>query len=79
MRLSDLNSKEVINLTDGSKLGVLFDPEVDFHLKLGVISSFKMITGRWPFKQERIIPWEAVRKISTDIVLVELEKEEKEE
>lgn len=79
MRLSDLNGKEVINLTDGSKLGVLFYPEVDFNLKLGLISSFKMITGRWPFKQERIIPWKAVRKISTDVILVELANEEKEE
>ncbi|HHU52260.1 MAG TPA: YlmC/YmxH family sporulation protein [Firmicutes bacterium] len=79
MRLSDLNGKEVINLTDGSKLGVLFYPEADLDLRLGQLSSFKMTSGRWPFRQERIIPWKAVRKISTDVLLVELAAETGEE
>ncbi|HEY8345318.1 MAG TPA: YlmC/YmxH family sporulation protein [Bacillota bacterium] len=79
MRLSELNGKEVINLTDGSKLGVLFYPEADLDLSLGQLSSFKMISGRWPFRREKIIPWKAVRKISTDVILVELTVERGEE
>ena len=60
MRVCELREKEVINVCDGEKLGNVCD--VDFDVKTGRICSL-------------IIPYECVKRIGTDVILVEVEME----
>ena len=68
---SDFRSKEVINITDGERLGFVCDMEIDKQtghiLTLIVPNKDKKIFS----KQNGIkIPWENVSKIGDDIIFV---------
>ena len=68
---SDFRSKEVINISDGERLGFVCDMEIDNQtghiLTLIVPSKEKKIFS----KQSGIkIPWENVSKIGDDIIFV---------
>ena len=71
---SDLKYKEVINLSDGEKLGYVYDLEID--LDNGCITKI-IVPGKGKqslfSKNHGIkIPWEAISKIGDDIILVNL-------
>jgi YlmC/YmxH family sporulation protein len=76
VRSSEIRQKEVINILDGRRLGVIID--MDFNLEQGRIES---ITVPGParfmnfFKGDRdyVIPWNKIRKIGDDVILVELD------
>ena len=78
MRVCELREKEVINVCDGEKRGNVCD--VDFDVKTGRICSLIIpgpckvfgILGR---DHEYIIPYECVKRIGTDVILVEVEME----
>ncbi len=75
LRASDLTQKEVINITDGKRIGLIADLEVD--LKKGKINAviipdagrFMGIFGK---EHEFEISWEQIKKIGEDVILVEL-------
>jgi YlmC/YmxH family sporulation protein len=74
-RIAELRQKEVINISDGRRLGFVKDAE--FSLETGrVLSivlpgpcSFFRLFGR---ETEMVIPWKDVRKIGEDIILVDI-------
>jgi YlmC/YmxH family sporulation protein len=74
-RVFDLQKKEVINLTDGKRLGFLYDVEID--LKTGRIGSI-IVPGEGKFlglfgkDEEYIISFSQIKKVGDDIILVEL-------
>lgn len=74
-RYLDLRNKEIINVGDGKRLGYVCD--IEFDLKSGEIISLivpKKI-GFWGiFKKndEYVIPWEKIKKIGDDIIIVEI-------
>ena len=76
MRICELREKEVVNVCDGERLGNLCD--VDFEERTGRICSLIIpgpckvfgIIGR---DSEYIIPYECVKRIGADVVLVEVE------
>lgn len=74
VRVSELRVLDVVNVLDGTRLGVVSDLEVD--LKEGRIRAivvppprFLGLFGRGP---ELVIPWEKIRKIGADVILVEV-------
>ncbi|HEX2952641.1 MAG TPA: YlmC/YmxH family sporulation protein [Bacillota bacterium] len=72
MRLSELKGKEVIDLRDGSRLGIYLQPEAAFDPEEGKIISILMpVRGGLFRRYEAAIPWNAIKRISTDLVLVE--------
>lgn len=72
MRLSELRGKEIIDLKDGSRLGFYLQPEVAFDPADGKIISILMPVRMGFFrKYEAAIPWNAIKRISADLVLVE--------
>lgn len=78
MRLSDLLGKEVINLLDGSRLGVVADSDLVIDNASGQIESIILpnrggLKGFLGDRQELVIPWEAVRRIGSEVIIVELE------
>jgi len=80
-RLIDLQKKEVINITDGKRLGFLYDIEID--LEKGVIGSIivpgktKLFSffGIFGKGEEYIISYDDIKKIGDDIILVEYKEE----
>ena len=72
---SDIRQKEVINIRDGKRLGVIIDMEFD--LQAGRITAI-VVPGpnRWMgfFKggQDIVIPWERIKKIGDDVILVDI-------
>lgn len=73
-RIFDFRHKEVINISDGKRLGFIED--VDLDTENGEISSVIIpvsgkILGVFGKDTEYIIPWDSIKKIGQDIVLVD--------
>lgn len=73
-RISELRCKEIINVSDGSRYGYLGDAEVD--LETGQVTAL-VVPGRLRFfgllgrEEDQVFPWDAVRRVGEDIILVE--------
>lgn len=77
MEMSRLFKKEMINLHDGSRLGHVGDADLIID-ETGAIRAFVIyprgIGGRWGKNtRELVIPWEAVKKVGEDVMVVEIE------
>ncbi|AZR73026.1 photosystem reaction center protein H [Anoxybacter fermentans] len=76
IKTSELWSKEVINVVDGRKLGMIEDVEIN--LKVGKIDSV-IIPGRsgllgfFGGTQDLVIEWNQIEKIGEDVILVKVE------
>ena len=70
MRLSDLQMKEIVNIVDGKRIGVIIDAVVD---EKGVITNLVLEEkrGRKFSREEYNILWKQIVKIGYDIILVD--------
>jgi YlmC/YmxH family sporulation protein len=76
MKITDFQSKDVINIVDGKKLGQISDLELD--PKLGGIASIivpgtSKFFGLFGVGEELVIPWRNIVKIGVDVVLVKID------
>lgn len=76
-RISDFREKEVINISDGRRIGFVADVEID--IQNGRIDALIVPAGGRLFgiigkDNEFIVPWEKVKKIGEDIILVDLDE-----
>ncbi len=76
MKISDFQTKDVINIVDGRKLGQVSDLELD--LRQGRIDSIVVpnntkFFGLFGGGTDVIIPWRNIVKIGTDVVLVRID------
>lgn len=76
MRLSELVGKEIVNLTDAARIGVVRTAEALLDLEAGRVESILV-----PFYGERswgrrprllAIPWRAIRRFGRDLIIVEI-------
>jgi YlmC/YmxH family sporulation protein len=79
MRLSELVGKEVINIYDGARLGVVGESDVIIDVSTGQIESFILpdkggVLGFWVDKQNLVIPWLAIKKIGSEVIIVEMDQ-----
>jgi len=77
MRLSHLSGKEIINLSDGSRLGIIDECELTFDSKSGCINTILVPNknGLMSFFSENraiTIPWQAIKRIGDEVIIVEL-------
>ncbi|MGF7046166.1 YlmC/YmxH family sporulation protein [Paenibacillus sp. DS2015] len=77
MKISDFQTKEVINIVDGKRLGQISDLELD--LRQGRIDAIVVPTnsrfmGIFGGGSDLIIPWHNIVKIGSDVVLVKMEE-----
>ena len=73
-RVSELRYKEIINLTDGSRYGYVGDAEVDLEtgqVRAMVVPGRLRLFGLLGREEDRVFPWESVRRFGEDIILVE--------
>jgi YlmC/YmxH family sporulation protein len=75
VRIYDMKQKEVINSNDGIRLGFISDIEVDLQdgklIKLIVPGPAKLF-GMFGRGKEYQIPWDSIKKIGEDIILVDI-------
>ena len=73
-RVRDMRLKEVININDGARLGYVND--LEFRLPEGQILGAVVQTpgrffGLFGRGEEFFIPWDAIRQMGDDIILIE--------
>ena len=79
MLLSDFVGKEIINLSDGSKLGTVGDSDLVISPESGEIMSLLLPYkgsgwGLWGGgeKENINIPWSSIKKIGSQVLIVDL-------
>lgn len=76
-RTSDFRQKEVININDGKRLGFVCDVEINLDsgkLESIVIPGGNKLFGILGRDSEYVIPWERIKKVGEDIILVEIDE-----
>lgn len=79
MRLSDLIGKDIINITDGARLGTIGDSDLIINAETGHVESIILpnlggFLGMWRGRSQMVIPWQAVKKIGSEVIVVELDQ-----
>ncbi|WP_280769069.1 YlmC/YmxH family sporulation protein [Salipaludibacillus daqingensis] len=76
LNMSELQSKDIVNLADGTLLGHLTD--IDINLEYGRVDAIVIGGGRMKSlfhkDEETIVPWKNIVKIGSDVILVRLDK-----
>ncbi|MBQ9966127.1 MAG: YlmC/YmxH family sporulation protein [Clostridia bacterium] len=76
-RIYEFGYKEVIDLSDGSRLGYISDVEIDIEsgqVRSAVIPGRLRLFGLLGREDDKVIPWEHIEKIGEDIILVRSRK-----
>ncbi|HAF99909.1 MULTISPECIES: YlmC/YmxH family sporulation protein [Paenibacillus] len=77
MKISDFQTKDVINIIDGKRLGQISDLELDLRqgrIEAIVVPSYGKFMGLFGGGSDLIIPWRNIVKIGSDVVLVKMEE-----
>ena len=77
MLLSELGGKELVNLNNGERLGIIADSDIIVDEKTGKIITLLVPEKKFHFKLFGIsegieIPWHTIRKIGNDMIIVEI-------
>ena len=75
-RMSLFRNNEVVNLSDGRRLGYVCDADVNFEtgrLEAIMVAGTGKLFGCAAKDAELIIPFEKIRKIGDDVIIVEIE------
>ena len=72
MRLSELQNKDVINITDGKKVGNIIDIAIENNGRMTslIVEKSKFFVSMFSNKNEIEIKWEQIEKIGEDVILV---------
>lgn len=82
MKFSELSGKEIVNLNDGCRLGILAESDLLIDKKTGKIKALLVpdMKSHFSFFSDKDfieIPWECVKKIGNDMIIIELENSDK--
>ena len=80
MLLSDLAGKEIINLFDGAKLGLVGDADLAISasgsIEAIILTSRSGFSGFWGNgdrdRDILVIPWEAIKKVGSEVIIVDM-------
>jgi YlmC/YmxH family sporulation protein len=78
VRLCELTGKEIINIYDGMRMGNVGESDMLIDQESGRIISITLpnrgnILTFWSERQKMVIPWEAVKKIGREVMVVEVD------
>ncbi|MGB9886340.1 MAG: YlmC/YmxH family sporulation protein [Moorellales bacterium] len=79
MKLSEFIGKEIVNIHDGTRLGVLGEADLLLDGETGAIEAIVVparggILSLWSDRQPVFIPWSAVKKIGSELIVVDLDQ-----
>ncbi len=73
-KTADFRQKEVINIATGQRIGYISDVDIDMNsgtLNSVIIPGNGKFFGLFGGEKDIVIPWEAIRTIGDDIILVD--------
>lgn len=70
MRLSDLQSKEIINISNGKRLGLIIDVVIDINGNIKSLILEDKKGKRFSGREEYELDWKQISKIGDDIILI---------
>lgn len=79
MRLNELIGKEMVNIYDGMRMGTVGESDMLVNGQTGEIVSI-ILPNRgnaftfWADRQKLVIPWEAVKKVGREVIVVDLDQ-----
>lgn len=77
VRFRDMGDKEIINVNEGKRLGILGQTDLEINPKTGQIEAFIIPSYKWfglvKEGEETKIHWRAIRKIGTDMIMIDTE------
>ena len=74
VRMADLRDRDVINVNDGKRLGIINDIDVDVEsgrIKAIIVPGPGGFMGVLSRKHELVIPWDYIVKVGVDTILVD--------
>ena len=74
-RLAELRCKEVINICDGFRMGCVCDVLINVctgNVVALIVPGQCRFLGLFGREDDYVIPWECIRKIGEDIILIEI-------
>jgi YlmC/YmxH family sporulation protein len=74
VKTSELKQKEVININDGRRLGLVSDMEINMetgNLEAIVIPAGGKFLGFFSKENDIVIGWSSIKKIGIDVILVD--------
>ncbi|HHV80014.1 MAG TPA: YlmC/YmxH family sporulation protein [Firmicutes bacterium] len=74
-KLSDLEGRDVISVNDGRLLGNIADVEIDITsgcIEAVIVPGPGRVMGLFGQKTEFRIPWQNIKKIGPDVILVDM-------
>lgn len=81
MRLSDLSGKEIVDVKRAERLGVLGQTDLEIN-ESGQIQALLIPSVKWfglrKQGQEIRVPWSHIKKIGTDMIIIDFPEEENE-
>lgn len=75
VKISDLRMREVINIVNGKRLGIIKDIDLDLNegkIKAIILPGVGKILGFFARNDDIVVPWEKITKIGVDVILVNL-------
>ncbi len=72
MRLSDLQSKDIVSIEDGKRIGNIVDVSIDEggNMVALIVQRSKFLNNIFSSSNEIEIKWNQVKKIGEDVILV---------
>jgi YlmC/YmxH family sporulation protein len=74
VKISELKQREVININDGRRLGIVYDVEIDMEkgrIDAIVIPGTGRVLGLFSKESDIVVNWENIKKIGTDVILID--------
>ncbi|WP_249869737.1 YlmC/YmxH family sporulation protein [Oceanobacillus saliphilus] len=75
MRFRDMSDKEIINVNEGTRLGILGQTDLEIDESTGQIESFIIPNYKWfglvKEGEETKIRWKSIKKIGEDMIMID--------
>ncbi|MCM3594392.1 YlmC/YmxH family sporulation protein [Metabacillus idriensis] len=78
MNISEFQTKDVVNVSDGKKLGIVSDFDINVttgKIQAVIISGTGKVLGFFGKDEELVVPWRHIVKIGEDVILVRVNRE----
>ncbi|RDW17790.1 YlmC/YmxH family sporulation protein [Oceanobacillus chungangensis] len=77
MRFKEISGKEIVNVNEGTRLGILGQTDLEINEQTGQIEAFIIPNYKWfglkKEGEETKIRWKSIKKIGEDMIMVETE------
>lgn len=77
-RIAELQYKELVDITDGTRYGFIGDLEIDTEngsIKNIIVYGRTRMLGLLGRESDTVFPWSAIKRIGADLILVEGQRE----